>query len=52
MEAYHAGAIRTLLFQQAGTMVSPYGVNASTITGVRSGCDTFLLFEVYNLTLT
>ena len=36
VEAYHAGAIRTLLFQEAGTTVAPYGVNASTITGVRS----------------
>ena len=34
VEAYHAGAIRTLLFQEAGTTVAPYGVNASAITGV------------------
>lgn len=36
VEAYHAGAIRTLLFQQADTIIPPYGANVSTITGAIS----------------
>lgn len=36
VEAYHSGAVRTLLFQQAGTPIAPYGVNVSTITGAIS----------------
>ena len=34
VEAYHAGAVRTLLFQDANTTVAPYGVPASAVTGV------------------
>ena len=40
VEAYHAGAIRTLLFQQSKTTVAPYGVHASAITGVCPCCVT------------
>jgi len=39
VEAYHAGAVRTLLFQEAGTVINSYGVNVSTITGVRHCTD-------------
>ena len=43
VESYHAGAIRTLLFQDANVSVAPYGVPSSAVTGVRSGCETPLL---------
>lgn len=36
VEAYHAGAVRTLLFQDANTTAAPYGVDASAITGAIS----------------
>ena len=35
VEAYHAGAVRTLLYQNASYVVPYYGVNVSTVTGVR-----------------
>ena len=35
LEAYHAGAIRTLLLQQANTIVQPWGVSVATVTAVR-----------------
>jgi len=34
VEAYHAGAVRTLLFQRETSIVAPYGVPVSAITGV------------------
>ena len=34
VEAYHAGAVRTLLYQNASYVVPYYGVNVSTVTGV------------------
>lgn len=43
VEAYHAGAVRTLLFQQADTIVAPYGAMASAITGVCSGRSATIL---------
>jgi hypothetical protein len=36
VEAYHAGTIRTLLWQKANTVVSPYGAKVSTIVGAIS----------------
>ena len=35
LEAYHAGAIRTLLLQQADTIVQPWGVSVAAVTKVR-----------------
>ena len=34
LEAYHAGAIRTLLLQQANTVVQPWGVTVAEVTQV------------------
>ena len=35
VEAYHAGAIRTLLFQNYTEVVQPYSVSISDVGGVR-----------------
>ena len=40
VEAYHAGAVRTLLFQSAFVVVKPYGATVSAITGVRTSPST------------
>ena len=42
VEAYHAGAIRTLLYEMSNTTVEPYGVPVSTITGVSARSWLFL----------
>ena len=45
LEAYQAGAIRTLLLQNADTIVQPWGVSVAAVTEVeiqaeQSGCST------------
>jgi len=35
LEAYHAGAIRMLLLQNADTIIQPWGVSVATVTAVR-----------------
>ena len=35
LEAYHAGAVRTLLMQNANTVIQPWGVSVATVTAVR-----------------
>ena len=35
LEAYHAGAVRTLLAQQANLIVQPFGVSVASICQVR-----------------
>ena len=37
LEAYHAGAIRMQLLQNSSAIIQPWGVDALTITQVRSG---------------
>ncbi len=37
LEAYHAGAVRTLLLQQAATAPLPFNVSMASITSVRIG---------------
>ena len=36
LEAYHAGAIRALLLQNADTIIQPWGVSVATVTAVRA----------------
>jgi hypothetical protein len=36
LEAYHAGATRTLLLQNAGMIVQPFGVSVASVCQVRS----------------
>ena len=40
LEAYHAGAIRALLLQNANTVVQPWGVTVATVTAVRRASKT------------
>ena len=35
LEAYHAGATRTLLLQNAGMIVQPFGVSVASVCQVR-----------------
>ena len=36
MEGYHAGSVRTLLYQAADQVVQPWGVTVAEVTSVRS----------------
>ena len=36
MEGYHAGSVRTLLYQAADTVVQPWGITVGEVTAVRS----------------